>query len=326
VTARKLLVAIAGHGLNPSLRSFVEEPVDSGAWQDLAVELEAQKLTALALAAVEAGLLPLTEEQGEDLRHRNTRAVALRDAAVECLSEIIDILNHQAIDSCVLHGAATSELDYHDANLRLYGSAEVLVPSAQHDDAVAVLQEKGVLQLATRVPRTRRRRNVNFRGANGVPVGLQFTIIPGRFGGAIQTRDLLASRVWFSPRGVRLGALGAEERLLSASVHARLDASSDDLLAQRDVVQLVLRDDLELRRVERLASSWRVEAVLAHVVQRAWDTFAVPDVVPISAWSRSYQPHRRDRWRLASKTPPRSSHGGEMRFDLGTTELAPGTG
>ena len=138
--------------------------------------------------------------------------------------------------------------------------------------------------------------------------------------------DLLASRVWFSPRGVRLGALGAEERLLHASIHARPDGSPSDLLAQRDVVQLVLRDDLALRRLERLASSWRLEAVLADAVRRAWDTFAVPDVVPISAWSRSYRPHRRDRRRLASHSLPPAPQGGKSCGDLGAMDVVPGSG
>lgn len=93
-------------------------------------------------------------------------------------------------------------------------------------------------------------------------------------------------------------------------IHARLQRTECHLLAQRDVVQLVLRDDLSLREVERLASSWRVEAVLADAVRRAWETFSVADVVPISAWSSSYRPHRRDRRKLAAHPVPSNPHAG----------------
>jgi hypothetical protein len=326
VTPEVLLVAIAGYGLNPSLRLFVEAPLDERAWRALVVELETRQLTALALAAAKAEVLPVTEEQAEDLRFRNAGALARRDAAVQCLTELIGVLNHYAIDSCVLCGAATAALDYQVADLRLYESANVLVPSGQHDQAVTVLQGKGMLQPSAQEPRPRRRRAINFCAANGVAIQLHFTIMPGRYGGTVQTRDLLASRVWFSRRGVRLGALGAEERLLHASIQARLNGTGGDLLAQRDVVQLVLRDDLALRRLERLASSWRLEAVLADAVRRAWDTFAVPDVVPISAWSRSYRPHRRDRRRLAARPPQTAFERGESWGDSGAMDVAPGTG
>jgi hypothetical protein len=69
-------------------------------------------------------------------------------------------------------------------------------------------------------------------------------------------------------------------------------------------VQLALRDDVSVQRVERLTSAWRLEAVLAEAVRQAWETFQVPDVVPISALSRSYQPYRRDRRRLAARPIP----------------------
>lgn len=326
MTSPEILVAIVGHGLNPSLRRFIESPLDSGAWRTLVAKLETGKLTALALAAATGGALPVTEEQGDELRHRSARAMKRREAAAQCLGEIGTVLNREAIDSCVLHGAATSALDYPEADLRLYESADVLVAPAHHDDAVALLQEKGVLRVPAHERRSRRRGDVRFVAANGVNVGVHFSITPRRFGGAIQTGDLLASRIWFSPRGVRLGALGAEERLLSVCIHARFGASTSDLLAQRDVVQLVLRDDLALRRVERLASSWRVEAVLADAVRRAWGTFAVPDVVPISAWSRAYRPHRRDRWRLASHPLPMAPHGAGLLADLGGSAAASGAG
>ncbi len=91
---------------------------------------------------------------------------------------------------------------------------------------------------------------------------------------------------------------------MAACIQARFDPLGH-LLVQRDVVQLVLSEDLSLRRVESLASAWRLEAVLADAVTSAWETFSVPDVVPISAWSRPTGPVGRDQRRLeAHPLPP----------------------
>ena len=87
-------------------------------------------------------------------------------------------------------------------------------------------------------------------------VGLYRAVTPGRFGGPIESKDLLANRVRFTPRtgpdGAALSSLGTEERMIVACIHARFDRSISNLLVQRDVVQLVLRDDLSMRKVERL--------------------------------------------------------------------------
>lgn len=301
MTPAEVLVLIAGHGLNPSLRRLIEHPLDPNAWHTLVTRLDYCRLTPFALAATKSGVLPVTDEQMDDLTRQNAQAAARCRAASESLDEMATVLHRESIDALVLHGAATSALDYPPFLPRHYESVDVLIAPAEHHRAVGLLQEQGALRMTTDQGWPRRRRQaVRHRSANGVDVRLHPSLTPRRFGGPTESRDLFASREWFAHRGVRLSALGNEERLIAACIHARLDGSSCDLLVQRDVVQLVLRDDLSLRKVERLASSWRVEAVLADAVGRAWETFAVPDVVPISAWSRSYRPHRRDRRRLAA--------------------------
>src|ERR1700722_18319373 len=139
---------------------------------------------------------------------------------------------------------------------------------------------------------------------NGTRVVLYSALTPKNVGAAVGVSDLFPSRVTFTPRAVTISAAGREERLIAACVHARLDEYRKDLLAQRDLVQLVLREDLSVRKVERQASIWRLEAVVADAVRAAWETFRVPDVVPISAWSRAYQAYRRARRRLAAYPLP----------------------
>ena len=203
----------------------------------------------------------------------------------------------------MIRGAATSTFDYEPSALRLYDAVHILVAPEHEDEAVSILEEQGILLPGEPRSWSRRRRLVTHTSRHGVPVRIHSSFAPKGIGGPVAVRDLFASRVRFTPRGVSLAALGSEERLLAACVQARVDPPGH-LLAQRDVVQLTLREDLSLRRVESLASAWRLEAVLAEAVNMAWATFSVPDVVPISAWSRAYRPHPRDRRRLEAHPSP----------------------
>lgn len=313
MTPAEILVAVASHGLHPITRSMSERPLSPRPWRELAQQLGESGLGALAFLAASDGALPVTSAQDAELRRLNDAATARTRAAVECLGAVVTTLDRQSIDSRVLHGASTAALDYPVAGLRPFDSVDVLVAPVHHDDAVSLLRTEGVLSAPSVLTRTRRKREVRHVATNGVVVSLHASLTPGRVGEVVETPTLLASRTRFSFGTVDLCAVGAEERLLAACIAGR--ASSLDLLGQRDVVQLVLRDDLSSKRVERLASSWRVEAVLAETVRRSWDLFSVPDVVPISAWSRAYRPHRRDRRRTVHDVPVRPSLIDELRVE-----------
>ncbi len=298
-----LLVAIAGHGLYPSTHRFADAPLGEDDWVELLGHLDEGLLLAFAESAADTGMLPVTPAHRHDLRDHAAEAERRRDAAARCIDEIVSALVLRLIESFVIRGAATSTFDYEPSALRLYDSVHILVAPEHEDTAVSILEEQGVLHPAEHRSWSRRRRAVTHTSRHGVPVRIHSAFAPKGIGGPVAVRDLFASRVRFAPRGVSLAALGPEERLLAACVQARVDPPGH-LLAQRDVVQLTLCEDLSLRRVESLAAAWRLEAVLAEAVNMAWATFSVPDVVPISAWSRAYQPHRRDRRRLEAHPPP----------------------
>lgn len=302
-----LLVAIAGNGLRPSPDPVAEKPLPGEVWQDLLAGLSRELVLGLALHAADSGAFPITAEQRQDLTDHLARAQQRRSEADRCLDEVAVALDLLGVEACVLHGGATSALDYDDPGLRLYDTLHLLISSARVEDAVSSLVERGVLRpsVARRWPRSKN--SLVLTSREGIRVVLYTSLTPKSFGAPVEADDLLASRVRFMPRSVALSGLGREERLIAACVHARLDEHRKDLLAQRDVVQLVLRDDLSVRKVERRASAWRLEAVVADAVRVAWETFHVHDVVPISAWSRSYRPFGRDRRRLAAY--PRPSFG-----------------
>jgi Uncharacterised nucleotidyltransferase len=304
VTPFELLVGIAGHGLSPSPRPIADDPVGTDSWEELSDSLGRGLLLGLALDAADCGALPVTKQQRDDLTESFALAQDRRSAADRCLDEVVAVLERRGIETCVMHGAANAALDYDQQGLRLYDTLHLLVAPSQREEAVAALAEHDVVRCDVARRRPRRQTALPCRSRDGVRVVLYNSLAPKNFRASVAAGDLFPSRVPFVPRSVTLNALAGEERLIAACVHARLNVYRRDLLAQRDLVQLVLRENLSVRKVERLASTWRLEAVLAEAVRRAWATFRVPDVVPISVWSSSYQPFKRDRRRLAAHPLP----------------------
>jgi Uncharacterised nucleotidyltransferase len=298
VNPDQLAVAIAGYGLYPSGSRLADRPLGTGEWAALCAILEQRLLLGLGFHAAETGALPVTNEQRDDLAALTAKAQTHRAAVDDCLVEVIGALDRRGIDSCVLQGAAAAALDYRPSTLRLYDSLHLLVGPEVLTRAVSSLREDGLLCSDGLRRWSRRQRTRACRTHDGIHIFLHSSLTAKGLSGSVGTRELFANRVRFSTGGTSLAALGTEERLIAACVRARPDGAERDLVAQRDVTQLVLRDDLSVPKVARLASSWRLEALLADAVRRAWDTFAVPDVVALSAWSRSYRPRRRDRKRL----------------------------
>jgi hypothetical protein len=304
VSQEDLLFSIARYGLHPPSGPLLDRPLPDKSWHSFATQLDRDLLLALALDAAAQGLLPLTNAQQEDLSVRLEAATARRAAADDCLEEAVGVLDQNGVASCVLHDAANAALDYDEPALRLYDSVHLLLTPALRKRGVSVLVEQGVLRSEPEPARQRKRLSRTYQSNNGINVMVYTSIVPRHFGSSVGPTELFSHRVAYRPREVTFSALAMEERLIAAAVRSRLDAARRAVVALRDLVRLVLRDGLSVRRVERLATAWRLEAVLAEAVRRAWESLKIPDVVPISTWSSSYQPPRRDRRRLAAHPFP----------------------
>jgi hypothetical protein len=300
VTREELLLAIARYGLHPPSHPIIERPLSGQAWNWLAPQLERDLLVAVALDAAARGLLPFTNEQREDLSRRLAAAAARRSAADDCLDEAVAVLDEHDIASCVLHDAANAELDYDEPALRLYDSVHLLLAPSLRKRGVAALMEHGVLRPDPDSTRRKKRLPRTYLSQDGINVVVYTSIVPREFGASVELNELSPHRVVYRPRAVTFRALAAEERLLAAAIRSRLGAVRRTVLTERDLVRLVLREGLSVGRVERLATAWRLEALLAEAVRRAWEYLKIPDVVPISTWSTSYRPPRRERRRLAA--------------------------
>jgi hypothetical protein len=300
MTPVPLVAAVAAHGLHPSNRGLAEKPLNRREWDDVANGLQWELLAALALEAVRGDILPVTPEQRDEVERMAASQGQWCDAVARCLVETATTLEGHAIETRFLHGAVNAALDYATPRLRLYDAVHVVVAPMDLREAVAVLERNGLHREVSRRRRPRgRRRGACLVTTTGIRVELRCTLASEYLGGSIDPSVLFATQEWFEVQGVKLSTLAAEERFITACMRARVDGAAPQLFALRDVVQLALSDKLSMRTVEQLAAAWRMEAVMADALRRAWQTFNVSDVVPISSWSSSYRPTRRDLRRLA---------------------------
>jgi hypothetical protein len=101
VTLTEILVGIAGHGLNPSLRPLLEQPLDADSWQAFVTKLDQLMLSTFALAACEQGTVAVTESQLEELRTRAAQATERCRTAASSLEEVVTTLDHTPASSTV---------------------------------------------------------------------------------------------------------------------------------------------------------------------------------------------------------------------------------
>ena len=289
-----LLVDIAGHGLYPSTRRFAEGPLRLRCL-GRAVGRTRQGVAPRSSpeSAADAGALPVTDVQRKDLREHTRAAEARRDAAATVHRR--DRLRPRP--PCHRDAASSGEPPPRRSttNPRPCGSTSPSTCSSRPSTrrrAESVLEEQGILlpgeqrswsrastpghphveergsrQDPLRV-RSEGHRRSRLRAATCSPTGSAFTprsgsVCGARHGGA-------------APRGLRPGA----------GRPARAPARP----ARRGPAPL--REDLASGgwsgspRPGGSRRSWPRPST------SAWETFSVPDVVPISAWSRAYRPHR----------------------------------
>jgi hypothetical protein len=73
----------------------------------------------------------------------------------------------------------------------------------------------------------------------------------------------------------------------------------------RDIIQLVAGDRVDPERFLEVVGVWRLRAVAAVAIQRAWTTLAVHEVPKLSAWAARYEPAGWESKALARVCNPR---------------------
>ena len=261
-----------------------------------------ERITGLLVSAILYQALPATTEQAEEaqLAHRASMVTAL--ALEASLVKTALLLEEAGIDYRVLKGTGVAHLDYPFPWLRSFGDIDLLVRSAQYDDAVKTLVATGHRR---RFPEPRPGFDRRFGKGSclvspaGYEVDLHRTFAMGPYGLLVDLDDLWHRSSTFELAGRVFHALGPEERFLHACFHAALGNDPPRLAPLRDVAQMHLARPLDVDLTRHLSASWKADAVVARAVQLSEEFLALTSDTPLSRWAMEYTPDRHDRQSLA---------------------------
>lgn len=289
------LLAAAGHGL-ASARPFPSAPLADDEWATLSAAAKANRLLGQLRAAVDAGTMPVTDEQRQQARAAH-RMVLLRVLSLEQhLVSVHDMLTAAAVDFRVLKGSAYAHLDYPEPALRSFIDLDLLFRPSDVDRAVAVLASAGFARtLAEPRPGFDRRfdKGTTLRSPAGFEIDLHRTFVLGPWGVRVNLDDLWASGQELVLGGRSLTALSAPNRFLHACYHASLGDWPLRLASLRDVAQLVPVESEQASLVS-LAGRWGVQAVVAAAVADSTRLLGLPVTGFLRTWAAGYVPTRRE--------------------------------
>lgn len=323
---RSRAAAVAATGLPP--RSPAEavtapDPVPDGVWPGLLSVLADQGLTGLAVAAVQAGTLPLENGQLDDLLDRHQLAMALTLELERALLEVWEAFDAAGIEAVVLKGAGTAHHAYPDPALRPFRDVDVLVRTSQWRDACRVLARLGYQRVRPE-PRAgfdeRFGKAATHRGPDGLWVDLHRTLVLGPFGLWLEPDGLFAHTAPFELAGTVLRRLDTTVLLLHACLHATLGNWPPRLLPLRDVAQLAVRNDVDWVLLARLTRQWRLTAPVADGLRAAARTLQM--TVPTAA--RPLLDHTPRRWERRALAAYHSRQPGRLGVALATLQAIPG--
>jgi len=288
----------------PTRLQLPAEPLGAEAFEQLAAECTSNRVLGLLGSAVGAGAFAVTDEQREQLEAMLVSWSAHGLRVERALLRAADALSTAGVPVRVIKGPALSRTVYPEPEQRVFGDVDLLVPSGRVHDAVRTL---GDALGAERVQPELRPgfderfgKEVLLRYGEDLELDLHRVFVDGAFGLTVVTDDLFAPPYRFPLAGYELATLPMPQRLLASCYHAALGDWPPRLVALRDVVQLVLREQPNLLDVLMMARAWRCEIVVARAVTTAWDTLAITETPPIVTWARKYEPDRTARFLLAS--------------------------
>jgi dTDP-4-amino-4,6-dideoxygalactose transaminase len=288
------------------------EPLDPADWEHLLGEATTHRIDGLLARAVASGALAVDDAQATAAVEAHVKVMAGCLTLEATLFDLLPKFDQAGIEVAVLRGAAAAHLDYPDPALRPFGDIDMLVLPEQIDRASDVLTGVGFAPWSPRTGTGRWDPPARvFVADQQREIDLYAHVIGGPLSSAIPTHELWRDLSVFELAGVPVRALSPEARLISACLRAPT-GSTHRLIGLRDVVQLVLGDQVDAEHVHRRARRWGVRGIVASAVAGAWRTFSLADAVTLSTWARRYrssaaeaslvdayrQPSRQDRrWR-----------------------------
>ena len=313
--ARALTQRIAAYGLSEDEAPIV---VHDREWRSLMVHIKTQRLSGIAWAALNTGVLPLEESQAEDLRALHVENMMWTLELERALLGIARAAEDEGVDLIVLKGPALAHRFYPDPSWRAFSDIDLLVRTSDWRRACLLLERRGFQR---ELPEPRAGFDERFGKAavhansNGLNVDLHRALVLGAFGFWIKPEELFERTTPFKLAGVTLKCLDDTALLLHACVHASLGFMDPLLVPLRDLIQVAELGDVDWDEFGRLAARWRLRAVVRHAFQTAEQVLGVEspaELLTVTGGGVS----RRERRALDSYVTPMRDRGGTVRSSL----------
>jgi hypothetical protein len=266
------LVATFGLGIDEH-----RKPVSVGTaeWRRFLSAVVAGRLTGLAVVGLEAGWLCIESRQAHELVRRHREAMLWALTLERALLHITSALEAARIDSIILKGPAMAHTFYPEPSWRSFGDVDLLVRTQDWAATCSVLEDLGY-----RRPRPQARPGFDerfgkaavHREAGGLEIDLHRTLVAGPFGLWIHPEGLFERTERFMLGGRSLRRLEDTCLFLHACLHASLGNRPPLLLPLRDVAQILRADAVDWQLLQRLATEWRLTAVVQDALRRVADT------------------------------------------------------
>jgi hypothetical protein len=292
-------------------------------WPAVRANVEFQRLTGLALAALSENALELPSGASEELEASHRRAMAWALAVERATLRVHDALAEEGIQGIVLKGSAFAHGFYPDPSWRPFGDLDLMVRGDDLARTGAVLEKLGS---ARTLPEPREGFDRRFgtgaiyRTTGGIEIDLHRTLVIGPFGLWIRPDELFDTTERFDLGGRSLLRLEATAAFIHACVHAALGALPPLLMPLRDLVQIAHTGRPDWERVQTLAARWHLGPVVGHALTTASQVLgapAVPAAMPLleNGWPR------RERRALRAYTTERQRRGARA---IATLQAIPG--
>ncbi len=281
------------------------EPVTVDVLAELISLAEQRRALSWVVQAVDAGSVAnASSDFDEMLRARHLDAVQTTLAAHASAVRLVERLAAVGItDVRILKGCATGRLDYPRPTERFSTDVDVLIPACDLDQLAAAFEPGAIPEPRRRRWQERYGKSTTVVDEHRVEIDLHVKISEGYFGLAVTADELRRDPVRFEIGRTEALALDAPNRLLHAANHIG-GSSHYNLNSARDVLQLTLGGDVDWCEARERAERWKVDALFALGIRRAWSAFAV-EPHPLLEWADRHQAVGRQRLaiRVASDRP-----------------------
>jgi hypothetical protein len=289
----RVAAAVAATGLPGAVNKVTQDDIERVTWPALRHAAKAHGLLGILLASCDAGLIPLTDEQREEVAQSHTDSMARILLLERLLLDVVHLLGDAGVPVRVLKGSAVAHLDYPTPSMRPFSDVDLLVRGDDFEKAGQALRAAGCVRPQPPVRRLVDRRfskGATFVAPDGSELDLHRTLATGPFGVRIRLEELWASWDKYELAGSTLEALSAEGRILHTAYHAMLGGGPPRLIVLRDLAEMLLYGEYDDDTLREMCRSWRAESVFAAAVRETWQVLDLADVTAVSAWAEHYRP------------------------------------